>query len=767
MAEFCISTSGLVRRYNAANFSEIRFSDVQIPAGGVVAVVGQSGVGKTTLVNMLSGVDAPEFTSGGSLTLATSSGKHSLPNVDYPHSDISIIFQRGYLISDGSVELNLGTVGSLANPKLEAAALENALRNIGLPTSYLEKRSWQISGGEGQRVGLARALIRDPDIIFADEPTSNLDYLSAQSMLESLKEWVGTPAEACKQPRTLVWISHDLHLVSKFADKILFLSRPGLEEDSVRSVQVELCANDFDEQSLKNWINHRRDDQTPSEQVWPTRPVNAIADTNRIAAKLANSELYSRRSVFRRKKSDSFLKILRTVATSWTETGGAFMNVRRLWPAFAPRNALLLTFLTLIITTAMALAVVDRWVHYKDSLSDPRNCQIVVTGGEDDAGLAKDLTPSAVDTLAMRDWSLSRFPDGHAGEGGEYEFGEETFARSSCSDGPAAFGRVSRLPPRVCSPKGASNDLRKRIRRERVWLMVSRPNDPILQLSEATAGTYTGQSIADLWRSDWENTYIPNEERPKRGDIFITADFANRLDRLQVEYKDGLCLSGLTQGKPQHFRVVMVVDRLQAPGREPYDVFIPENHLAAIQGEQVGSYNYNRVHLYFDPHELGALRAYLDGENWDVSDDALDGVARLIRELQTAFWASLALFFGNVLLFIALCRHIAVTHLEKNATAYAMLQSFGLPWTTAARQSVCEFKVLLLLSVIGGTLVAIIGVLFPTLIGYHAFPRIPGWAALPVLGAVAAFFFGLNVLSARIVAYNWFKQHTKRSEVLD
>jgi lipoprotein-releasing system ATP-binding protein len=164
------------------SLSVLRGVDVDISGGEIVSIVGPSGSGKSTLLHILGTLDRPE---SGSLTL----NGRNLENLGdralaaFRNRHIGFVFQFHHLLPEFSALENVCVPGWIAGrPKQElekeAASL---LENLGLG-DRMENRPQQLSGGEQQRVAVARALINRPDIVFADEPTGNLDSANAREL---------------------------------------------------------------------------------------------------------------------------------------------------------------------------------------------------------------------------------------------------------------------------------------------------------------------------------------------------------------------------------------------------------------------------------------------------------------------------------------------------------------------------------------------------------------------------------------------------------
>jgi putative ABC transport system ATP-binding protein len=160
--------------------------ELEIPAGGYVALTGPSGAGKSTLLSLIGGLERPQ---SGTLTV----GQHNLGHlrVDelaaYRRTTIGFIFQHFGLLDLLSARENIELAASLSarstRRRPQAAEL---LEEVGL-VDRAEHRPGQLSGGERQRVAIARALVNDPSLILADEPTGNLDADSARRVLDLLE----------------------------------------------------------------------------------------------------------------------------------------------------------------------------------------------------------------------------------------------------------------------------------------------------------------------------------------------------------------------------------------------------------------------------------------------------------------------------------------------------------------------------------------------------------------------------------------------------
>lgn len=195
------------------------------PAGAVTAIMGPSGSGKTTLLNLLAGLDTP---SAGAVRLgdATVSTLSERERAELRLRRFGFVFQSYNLIAvqnalqNVAFPMGLAGVGS-AQRKQKALEL---LGRFGLETraSHLPHK---LSGGERQRVSVARALANDPDVLFADEPTGNLDSKSGRVVVAALRQ-------AATEGRTVILVTHDLRLVGE-VDRVLELADGLLQRERV------------------------------------------------------------------------------------------------------------------------------------------------------------------------------------------------------------------------------------------------------------------------------------------------------------------------------------------------------------------------------------------------------------------------------------------------------------------------------------------------------------------------------------------------------
>ena len=210
-----ISAENLCKTYesNSNSTRALRDVNLHVEAGQRVAVVGRSGSGKTTLLNMLSGLDRP--TSGRLIV-----DGHNLSQLDaiqaanYRMYSIGVIFQTFQLIPQRTAAQNIELPLIIAgvSPAQRKQAVKQALAEVGL-----QHRSnhfpFQLSGGEQQRVAIGRALVKQPSLLLADEPTGNLDSKTASEIMDLVTR------VADDHSLTLVLISHDRELANSYTQR--------------------------------------------------------------------------------------------------------------------------------------------------------------------------------------------------------------------------------------------------------------------------------------------------------------------------------------------------------------------------------------------------------------------------------------------------------------------------------------------------------------------------------------------------------------------
>ncbi|MGH2970275.1 MAG: ABC transporter ATP-binding protein [Solirubrobacteraceae bacterium] len=215
--EAAVTARDVVRRYGEGETAvdALRGVSLDIAQGRLTAVMGPSGSGKSTLMHILAGLDKP------------TSGEVTVAGVDISRLDdteltklrrdhIGFIFQFFNLLPMLTAQENIVLPLRLAGVKPDLAWVEEVTRSVGLG-DRLSHRPSELSGGQQQRVAVARALVTRPTVMFADEPTGNLDSTNSGEILGLLRGSVDDLGQ------TTVMVTHDAHAAA-IADRVLFLA---------------------------------------------------------------------------------------------------------------------------------------------------------------------------------------------------------------------------------------------------------------------------------------------------------------------------------------------------------------------------------------------------------------------------------------------------------------------------------------------------------------------------------------------------------------
>jgi putative ABC transport system ATP-binding protein len=212
-----VSAQELTRRFGegATAVDALRGVSLDVANGQLVAVMGPSGSGKSTLMHVLAGLDKP---TSGRVAIAgieiNDLDDAKLTRVRRDH--VGFVFQFFNLLPMLTAEENVVLPLSIAGERPDKEWLEKLLTDTGLQDRRHHRPS-ELSGGQQQRVAIARALVSQPTIVFADEPTGNLDSKTSGEILELLR----SSAETYQQ--TIVMVTHEARAAS-IADRILFLA---------------------------------------------------------------------------------------------------------------------------------------------------------------------------------------------------------------------------------------------------------------------------------------------------------------------------------------------------------------------------------------------------------------------------------------------------------------------------------------------------------------------------------------------------------------
>ncbi|WP_299585201.1 cell division ATP-binding protein FtsE [uncultured Microbulbifer sp.] len=221
-----ITFDNVNKRYASGQDALVRIS-LEIPRGDMVFLTGHSGAGKSTLLRLLTAIERP--TKGSILVAGQNLNRLRNSQIPYYRRNLGIVFQNHQLLFDRSVFDNIALPLAVAGcSKREVGRrVRAALDKVGLLQKEKENPI-TLSGGEQQRVGIARAVVNKPAILVADEPTGNLDPQLSQEIMQLFRDFNAVGV-------TVLVASHDLELIARMRRRVLTLQAGQLIYDGVPS----------------------------------------------------------------------------------------------------------------------------------------------------------------------------------------------------------------------------------------------------------------------------------------------------------------------------------------------------------------------------------------------------------------------------------------------------------------------------------------------------------------------------------------------------
>jgi ABC-type lipoprotein export system ATPase subunit len=235
---------------------------LDIPRGKVVAIIGASGSGKSSLLHIVGGLSPADYKQEKNFAglpmqepALEATFRSNREQVSYdllktppPHefqSRVGFVFQSPYLLQSATASANVALGAYSSGCWIGPEAVQQIAESVSIDPGFLAKRTNARSGGERQRIALARAFARAPNLILADEPTASLDPRLAEEIIGHLRRWSDPATD-----RTIIWVTHDVHLAARFSDTVVVMREGRLAEGATWPQE-----NPGEPSILRGWID--------------------------------------------------------------------------------------------------------------------------------------------------------------------------------------------------------------------------------------------------------------------------------------------------------------------------------------------------------------------------------------------------------------------------------------------------------------------------------------------------------------------------------
>lgn len=207
---------------------------LRFPETGMVFLLGKSGSGKSTLLNVCGGLDSP--TDGEIVVKGRSSKNFTQSDFDsYRNTFIGFIFQEYNILDEFSVEDNIALALELQGKPKDRQAIDALLNEVDL-AGYAKRKPNTLSGGQKQRIAIARALVKNPQIIMADEPTGALDSTTGKQVFDTLKKLSKT--------KLVIVVSHDREFAEQYGDRVIELKDGKVISDVTKQTESQTAEDE-------------------------------------------------------------------------------------------------------------------------------------------------------------------------------------------------------------------------------------------------------------------------------------------------------------------------------------------------------------------------------------------------------------------------------------------------------------------------------------------------------------------------------------------
>lgn len=231
-----LEVKGLKKFYKSKSGNTVKALNgvtLSFPERGMIFLLGKSGSGKSTLLNVCGGLDTP--TDGEVIVKGKSSKDFTQSDFDsYRNTFVGFVFQEYNILNEFSVENNIALALELQGKEKNQAAVDKILKEVDLE-DYGKRKPNTLSGGQKQRIAIARALIKDPEIIMADEPTGALDSNTGKQVFDTLKK--------LSKDKLVLVVSHDREFAETYADRIIELKDGKVISDVSKTAEKQEILN--------------------------------------------------------------------------------------------------------------------------------------------------------------------------------------------------------------------------------------------------------------------------------------------------------------------------------------------------------------------------------------------------------------------------------------------------------------------------------------------------------------------------------------------
>ena len=231
-------------RHSPNEIHVINDTSLDLPNTGLVCILGESGSGKTTLMNSIGGLD--DFDSGSLIIDDCEIKKYSQRKIDKVRNEkYGYIFQNYYLLQDRTVYYNIELALNMyeLSPEQKESRILYVLKAVGME-KYRKRKVSQLSGGQQQRIAIARALAKTPSVIFADEPTGNLDEKNTIQIMNIIKK--------ISKDCLVILVTHEKRIAEFYADRIIKIEDGKVIFDEISSFEGDYHLEDDNNIYLKD-----------------------------------------------------------------------------------------------------------------------------------------------------------------------------------------------------------------------------------------------------------------------------------------------------------------------------------------------------------------------------------------------------------------------------------------------------------------------------------------------------------------------------------